>query len=95
MGAPSGYLYGIVHPSWPGYVKIGKARSPRHRLNTYQTGDPHRRYSLAWAIHTPAYHHAEWFIHEHLLGLRVGNTEWFQLHPDDAFNLVRSLLHDA
>jgi hypothetical protein len=81
----------VVHPSWPGYAKIGKARRPAKRLSTYNTGDPLRRYALAWTIFTANYDQAERVAHKRLAGLRVGWTEWFQIHPEDAREILQSL----
>ena len=83
-----GYLYGITHPSWPGFIKIGKARFPERRLRTLNTGDPYRRYQLQFTILCPNYHLAELAAHRVLNGYRVENTEWFQIHPDDALELI-------
>ena len=85
-----GYLYGITHPSWPGFIKIGKARFPERRLRTLNTGDPYRRYQLQFTILCPNYHLAELVAHRVLNGYRVENTEWFQLHPDDALELLKT-----
>lgn len=85
-----GYLYGVVHPSFPGYVKIGKAMDPAKRLISYQTGDPHRRYQMVWTLKTSDYDLAERIAHSRLKALRVRNTEWFRTHPDDAYHLIHS-----
>ena len=35
-----GYVYAIINPAWPDWVKIGKAYSHNDRLNNYQTCSP-------------------------------------------------------
>ncbi|WP_085935664.1 GIY-YIG nuclease family protein [Enhydrobacter aerosaccus] len=39
-------VYLITNPVWPGWFKVGKADRLSDRLNTYQTGDPHRSYEV-------------------------------------------------
>jgi hypothetical protein len=86
-----GYVYGITHPEHPGYIKIGKTRNVRRRLGQYQTADPFRRYKLEFSIFSNSYHAAELRAHALLRGFRHQNTEWFQVSPDDAFNMLMKL----
>ena len=86
-----GFIYGITHPSYPGFVKVGKARNVRKRLNQYQTSDPFRRFKLEFTIFSRDYHAAEYRAHQRLRGFRVQNTEWFQVSPADAWNLLVNL----
>lgn len=75
---PSGYVYIIVHPKFPGWVKVGQTTNPRRRLGSYNTGDPFRGYQMPVAIQTRARRHAEWMAHERLrrMGYAV-KGEWF------------------
>jgi hypothetical protein len=45
---PSGYLYIISNPSFPGWHKIGTSFDLDKRLATYQTGDPYRGYVVEY-----------------------------------------------
>lgn len=92
MSAESpGYIYGITHPSHPGFIKIGKTRNVRRRLGQYQTADPLRRYKLEFAIFSHSYHAAEDRAHRLLRGFRHLNTEWFRVSTEDAWNLLANL----
>lgn len=86
-----GYLYGVKHPTFRGFTKIGKALSPKRRLANYQTGDPLRRYEMAFAIRVTDYHRAERAAHRILDGFRVRETEWFRINYIEAFNLISKL----
>ncbi len=87
-----GYIYGVIHPSFPGYVKIGRALSPKRRLRQYNTADPRRSFEMAFAIHCSDHHTAEKIAHRRLDGFRIADTEWFCIAPEDAFNLIRNRL---
>ena len=42
----AGFLYIVKNPSFPNHFKVGVTRDLKYRLNTYQTGDPHRGYEV-------------------------------------------------
>lgn len=87
--ALKGVVYGVIHPRFPGYTKIGKAVSAKRRLAQYDTGDPLRQYEMAFAIEVPDRHLAEIRAHRLLDGYRLpGLGEWFRIHHDEAFNLI-------
>jgi hypothetical protein len=89
-----GHIYGIVHPQFPGYVKIGKASSVARRLSQYNTGDPYRRYDVAFVITAKNYHRAELIAHRLLNGYRVLGTEWFRIAPEEACALIVNKLEE-
>lgn len=72
-------------------VKLGKAVSPKRRLATYNTGCPDRAYQLEWSFFVSDRHLAEEIVKRRLAGARVGTTEWFAIHPIDAFQLLQSI----
>lgn len=41
-----GYIYVVGNPAWDGYFKIGRTINMQRRLDSYQTGSPHRDYKL-------------------------------------------------
>lgn len=87
----AGFIYGMVHPDWPGYVKIGRAKNPNRRLRDYNIGDPKRAYSFAFVLGVPDCTRAELQAHRCLRGCRVANTEWFEINPEDALALLSAL----
>ena len=56
-------VYVISHKKYKGEYKIGIARNVKSRLNSYQTGDPDRSYTLEFSILTPHYRQVETYIH--------------------------------
>jgi hypothetical protein len=85
------YLYVLVHPLYPNTCKIGKTCRPKERLSVYNTSDPHRRYTYAHIEETFDRRLAERAIHRLLASYRIGKTEWFKIHPDDAIRTLRTL----
>lgn len=77
---PSGWVYAITNPAWPGFFKIGKAARLRRRLGSYQTGAPYKDYQIWDAIRVPDRHLAERSAHEYLTEYRIDN-EWFRCTP--------------
>jgi len=85
-----GFVYVITHPSWPGFVKIGRAFDPVSRLQGYQTGCPHRAYTLSYAVYFPDCYRAERLMHAMLDKWRRGG-EWFFADVDEATQLIDNL----
>jgi len=85
-----GFVYVITHPSWPGYVKIGRAFDPQSRLNGYQTGCPHRAYELKHSVYFHNCVKAEKEMHMRLAPLRQ-EGEWFALNAAVAANHIDNL----
>ncbi|WP_072338944.1 GIY-YIG nuclease family protein [Devosia enhydra] len=87
---PSGYVYVITHPHFPGWVKVGQTNDPRRRLSSYNTGDPDRGYHLYVAAPTLGRRHAEWLAHKTLRRLGYAKKgEWFDAPPAKAESVVR------
>lgn len=89
-----GFVYVIMHPAFPGYVKIGRAFDPVSRLVGYQTGCPHRGYTLYSQVYFEDCHFAEIEIHARLAYCRE-QGEWFNITPFMArhtINKLRSIL---
>ena len=93
--ATPGFIYGVVHPKFPGYVKIGRTNNVRARLAQYNTGCPKRRYQLAFAVECLDAFRAEIEAHTRLDGFRMAGTEWFAVHPTDAHHLIEALIRES
>ncbi|MGV1762808.1 GIY-YIG nuclease family protein [Rhizobium rhizogenes] len=92
MPDPKGeYLYVLVHPLYPNLCKIGKTVRPKDRLRVFNTSDPYRRYTYAHVEEVYDSGLGEQALHRMLASYRLGKTEWFQIHPDDAIRTLRSL----
>lgn len=92
MGADGpGYIYGVTHFLFPGFIKIGKSVNPEKRLQQYNTGCPFKGYRLEFNIWVSRYGAAEWKAHELLKDRRVWATEWFHIDPYDALRQLIDL----
>lgn len=83
-------VYVITHPLYPEYSKVGRTVNPKARLAQYNTSDPLRRYAYHTQQETEDANALEKAVHTALVGFRVGNTEWFAIHPDDAASILLS-----
>ncbi len=72
-------------------MKVGSSLEINGRLGSYQTGSPFRDYALEALHHTVDRRAFEHRMHEALGGHRVGATEWFRVHPQDAKNILNML----
>lgn len=76
----AGYVYLVVNPAFPGWVKAGSTVNIEQRLATYQTGDPARGYGLV--VRSPA---TDRLRAEAALHLALAETtsdrrnEWFKI----------------
>jgi hypothetical protein len=84
-------VYIITNPAWPSHCKIGKALVMKDRVKVYQTGSPFRDYRVVAHAFFADRKAAEAELHEQLRGHRVGKTEWFFIHPDDASAMLRRI----
>lgn len=60
----SKYVYIISNPKYDGQYKVGIAKNLDQRLNSYQTSDPDRAFSLKYSMKTPMFRETESHIHE-------------------------------
>lgn len=75
-----GYLYIITNEAFPSWVKIGTTENLTKRLNTYQTGDPFRKYQIVYSVQHPMYLDAEKKIKDVMkhFALEIKN-EWYKV----------------
>jgi len=87
-----GYVYVIVNPAWPDWVKIGMAIDAEDRCNGYQTGSPHRDYALKYAIETDDRRTLEQAAHREASKLASESKgEWFKLDVETAIEILNNL----
>lgn len=87
-GDSLGIIYGVTSWVYPGLLKIGKAKVVQKRMREFNNSCPYRSYRLQFAFRFPDYDTAERLAHNRLRGVRIENTEWFNIHPLDAKQLV-------
>ena len=82
---PWGFVYLMVNPKFPGWVKIGKTQDYNSRLSTYQTGDPYRAYDMKQRIEVENRHTAELEYHSHFESISEERSyEWFKIGWESA-----------
>ncbi|MGL5902415.1 MAG: GIY-YIG nuclease family protein [Cetobacterium sp.] len=87
-----GFVYALINPGMPGYVKIGKTkRDVEKRVNelSSSTGVPHK-YACAYSIEVSDCHIVEKKLHEDFSQYRVNNNrEFFEI---DLKNVIDKML---
>jgi hypothetical protein len=86
----NGYVYAMINPAFPGWVKVGKAVSMSDRENSYQTGDPHRGYKMIGGVYSEDNTDLERRAHIHLEhSSEERKGEWFKINEVHALNIIR------
>ncbi len=93
----SGFVYAIVNPIWPNWVKIGMSVDWKARLKSYQTGDPHRSYQLLGvSCRVEDRENAEAFMHAITQTdplCEKQENEWFMI-PEEAIHEILILVNE-
>lgn len=87
-----GYVYAIINPAWPEWVKIGMAIDAEDRCGGYQTSSPFRDYEILHSCYVKDRRKAEKACHdraEEVAGERSG--EWFKV----GHSLVKEVIISA
>lgn len=75
-----GHVYVIGNVAWPGWYKVGRATRLHQRLESYQTGSPHRDYFLVQSFRVKDAVFAEAAAHQCLEESRHERRhEWFHI----------------
>jgi hypothetical protein len=88
-----GEVYAIINPSFPEWVKVGKAVNADDRCNGYQTSSPFRDYKIIARLSTDNRHEKEAEMHKvftHFADDRKG--EWFKI---DNLKAIKIFNHHA
>lgn len=88
-----GYVYAIVNPAWPEWVKIGMAIDVDDRCSSYQTSSPFRDYEVLYSGYVEDRRKAERACHkkaEKVSEDRQG--EWFKLDHAKVQDVMRPVL---
>lgn len=87
-----GYVYLLVHPATPEWVKVGHTRDLDARLTGYQTSDPLRRFQYAAAVFVENARAAETEVLAELCGLaEEQRCEWFRMRVGEALKHLRRI----
>ena len=83
-----GYIYLVINPIYPDYVKLGRTINPEKRLKNYQTYSPLRNYEMYYKCYTKNLYIIESYFNSNV----SGNGEWFKIDRDKAKEIIVSLL---
>jgi hypothetical protein len=85
----SRWVYVVAHPSWPGQFKVGITTNVRHRLASYNTGCPERRYQMRFAKHHEDAQRVVQQIYDALSTKRL-QGEWFEVDELELVDLMEA-----
>lgn len=90
-----GYLYIITNEAFLGWVKVGTTDNLEKRLQTYQTGDPLRRYKIVYSVNHPQFREAEKKINSVMkhFALEIKN-EWYKIDLEFAKSRLNEQLEE-
>jgi hypothetical protein len=86
-----GYVYAIVNPAWPDWIKIGMAIDADDRLNGYQTSSPMRDYALVYSVFSNNRSKDERKAHKLAGKIAERRGEWFKIPQDKAIKILKEL----
>ena len=86
-----GYVYAIVNPAWPDWIKIGMAIDAEDRLKGYQTSSPMRDYALVYSVFSNNRGKDERKAHKLAGKIAERRGEWFKIPQDKAINILKEL----
>ena len=82
------YVYVISNIAYPNEYKVGIARNVKQRIDSYQTSDPNRGYTLEFHVLTPKYKELEKHIHHTF----ENKHEWVHAKLQDIKQEIHSFL---
>lgn len=74
----------MVHPAFPGLVKIGSAVDCNKRVAQFNTGCPYRSFQMLLHVRSNNRLNAERLVHAMLEEHRLPGGEWFNVDVDTA-----------
>ena len=82
------YVYVISNVAYPNEYKVGIARNVKQRIDSYQTSDPNRGYTLEFHVLTPHYRELEKHIHHTF----ENKHEWVRANVNDIQQEIQNFL---
>ena len=86
-----GYVYAMVNPAWPDWIKIGMAIDADDRLNGYQTSSPMRDYTLIYYVFSNNRSKDERKAHKLAEKIADRRGEWFKISQDKAIEILKEI----
>ncbi len=82
------YVYVVSNTAYPNEYKVGIARNVKQRIDSYQTSDPNRGYTLEFHVLTPHYRALEKHIHHTF----ENKHEWVRANVNDIQQEIQNFL---
>ena len=87
-----GFVYVLTNPAWKGWIKVGMAVDADDRCSAYQTGSPHRDYTVKYKRFFKNRRVAEEKAHLLLSDIASDvNGEWFNVTEHNAQKVIDSI----
>ena len=87
-----GFVYVLTNPAWKDWIKVGMAVDAEDRCSAYQTGSPHRDYTVHYKRFFKDRRSAEQKAHDLLSGISTeSNGEWFKINKNDAKGIIKTI----
>ena len=87
-----GFVYILTNPAWKDWIKVGMAVDAEDRCNAYQTGSPHRDYTVQYKRFFKNRRLAEQKAHDLLSEIAPDvNGEWFNVTEHHAQKIIDSI----
>lgn len=83
------FIYVVINPAWPSYVKIGRTNDIKRRLEIYQTHSPLRDYEAYYLKKVSNIRDLERYFKSNFNS--TANGEWVQIDKDKAVELIEEL----
>jgi len=84
-----GYVYILVNPAYPDWVKIGMAVDAEDRCKSYQTGDPFRSYKMVYTAYSKDKAMSENKAHKAAEAIAERRGEWFRMSVGQAKECIQ------
>lgn len=85
------YIYLLINPAWPNYVKIGVTKNPQQRLAAYNTSSPKRDYKFIFIERVKRPTIVEMLFLEQC---NVFDFEWALIQQDEAISIVKKIINE-
>lgn len=88
--------YVIINTAFDGWCKVGitTKSTMKNRLSTYQTGDPHRGYSVLYERSVVNSRLVEKEVHSRLSDISKRKGEWFCANSSIVCNIIDSVIDE-
>lgn len=84
------YIYILKHPSFEGWLKIGKTTNLKSRIAQYNTGCPLRQYEYVYTIYVNNYSEVESYFNKQKIKHGIG-YEWYKVELNEAIEIIKQV----